>query len=80
MAERRGVLRREGRSPAYRELDRRVRSAIRHDCRVDIEARLRTEGSSSLYRVVRPLVAGKRSDSVTLPSATPDEMNEFFFL
>ena len=72
------MLRREGRSPAYRELDRRVRSAIRHDCRVDIEARLRTEGSCSLYRVVRPLVAGKRSDSVTLPSATPDEMNEFF--
>ena len=33
MAERRGVLRREGRTPAFRELDRRVRSAIRRDSR-----------------------------------------------
>ena len=78
MAERRGVLRREGRSPAFRELDRRVRSAIRRDCRADIEARLRTQGSSSLYRTIRPLIAGKRSDTATLPSATPDEMNTYF--
>ena len=78
MAERRGVLRREGRSPPFRELDRRVRSAIRRDCRADIEAKLRTQGSNSLYRVVRPLVAGKRGDTVTLPTATPDEMNSFF--
>ena len=63
MAERRGVLRREGRSPAFREIDRRVRSAIRRDCRTDIEAKLRARGSSSLYRTVRPLVAGKRSDT-----------------
>ena len=78
MAERRGVLRREGRSPAFRQLDRRVRSAIRRDCRADIEARLMIQGSSSLYRVVRPLVAGKRSSSATLPSATPDELNTYF--
>ena len=78
MAERRGVLRREGRSPAFREIDRRVRSAIRRDCRADIEARLSTQGSTSLYRTIRPLVAGKRSDTVTLPSATPDEMNTYF--
>ena len=78
MAERRGVLRREGRSPTFRELDRRVRSAIRRDSRVDIEERLRAQGSSSLYRTVRPLIAGKRSSSVNLPSATPGELNAYF--
>ena len=78
MAERRGVLRREGRSQAYRELDRRVRSAIRRDSRADIAERLREQGSSSLYRTVRPLIAGKRSSAAPLPTATPDEINDFF--
>ena len=31
-----------------------------------------------MYRDIRPLVAGKRSDTATLPNATPDEMNSFF--
>ena len=78
MAQRRGVLRREGRSPAFRELDRDVRSAIRRDSRADIQERLRTEGSGSLYRNVRPLIAGKRSSTVTLPTGTPDELNSYF--
>ena len=78
MANRRGVLRREGRSPAFRELDRRVRSAIRRDSRANKEERLRTQGSSSLYRTVRPLIAGKRSSSATLPSAKTDELNAYF--
>ena len=74
MSQRRGVLLREGRSPAFRELDRRVRSAIRRDSRADIEERLRAQGSSSLYRSVRPLIAGKRSSTATLPAATTDEL------
>ena len=78
MSQRRGVLRREGKSPAFRELDRRVRSAIRRDSRADIEERLRAQGSSSLYRTVRPLIAGKRSSAATLPVATPDELNNYF--
>ena len=78
MAQRRGVLRREGRTPAFRELDRRVRSAIRRDSRADIEERLRAEGSGALYRAVRPLIAGKRSSTAHLPSATPDELNTYF--
>ena len=76
MAQRRGVLRREGRSPTFREFDRR--SAIRRDSRADIEERLREQGSSSLYRTVRPLVAGKRSSTATLSAATPDELNTYF--
>ena len=78
MSRRRGVLRDEGRSPAFRELDRRVRSAIRRDCRADIAERLREQGSSSLYRNVRPLIAGKRGEAVNLPIATADELNSFF--
>ena len=62
----------------FRDLDKRVRSAIRCDCRTDIEERLRVQGSSSLYRTVRPLITGKRSSAATLPMATPDELNEFF--
>ena len=78
MAERRGVLRREGRLPAYHELDRRVRSAIRRDCRADIEQILLTGGNSPIYRTVRPLVTGKRSHTAEFPHATPDEMNAYF--
>ena len=78
MAQRRGVLRREGRSPTFLGFDRRVRSAIRRDSRADIEERLRAQGSSSLYRTVRPLIAGKRSSTATLPAATPDELNTYF--
>ena len=72
------MLRREGRLPTFREFDRRVRSAIRRDSRADIEERLREQGSSSLYRTVRPLIAGKRSSTATLPAATPDELNTYF--
>ena len=78
MAERRGTLRREGRSAAFRDLDRRVRMAIRRDCRSDIEERLRNEGSSSLYRAIRPVIASKVSRARNLPVVTPDEMNDFF--
>ena len=42
------MLRHEGRSPAFRELDRMVRSAIRRDSWADVEERLRVKGSSSL--------------------------------
>ena len=78
MSQRRGVLRREGKSPAFRDLDRRVRSAIRRDCRADIEEKLRDRRSSSLYRVVRPLIASKRSSAPSLPTCTTDEMNSYF--
>ena len=78
MALRRGVLRREWRTAGYRDIDRRVRAAIRHDCRSDIQERLRNEGSSSLYRVIRPVIAGKVNRARDLPVATPDEMNDFF--
>ena len=49
------MLRREGRSTAFRDLDRRVRSEVRRDCRADIEVKLRDLGSSSLYRIIRPV-------------------------
>ena len=75
MAQRRGVLRREGKSPAFRDLYRRVRSAIRRDCRAGIVESLRAQGSSSLYRSIRSILAGKKDGALNLPAATPDEMN-----
>ena len=78
MAQRRGVLRREGKSSAFRDLDRRVRSAIRRDCRAGIVESLRAQGSSSLYRSIRPFLAGKKDGARNLPAATPDEMNRHF--
>ena len=75
MTQRRGVLRREGRSPAFRDLDREVRSTIRSDCREDIQERLRDPRSSSLYRVLRPVIAGKRSSAPSLPATSLDEIN-----
>ena len=78
MAQRRGVLRSEGKTPAFRDLDRRVRSAIRRDCRAGIAESLRAQGSSSLYRSIRPVLAGKRDGARSLPAATPDEINAHF--
>ena len=72
------MLRREGKSPAFRDLDRQVRSAIRRDCCAGIEESLRTRGSGSLYRSIRPILTGKRDGARNLPAATPDEMNEHF--
>ena len=63
---------------AFRDLDRDVRSAIRSDGRENIQERLRDPRSSSLYSVIRFVVAGKRSSAPSLPAATPDEINAYF--
>ena len=39
---------------------------------------LRAQGSSSLYRSIRPILAGKKDGARSLPAATPDEMNRHF--
>ena len=74
-----GVLRGEGRTPPFRELDRRVRSAIRRDSRADIEQKLRAEGSGALYRAVRPLITFGRSSAAHFLSATPDQLGKHLF-
>ena len=77
MARRRGLLAREGRTPAFRALDRQVKSAIRRDVRDDIASRVRRQGPASIFRNVRQVIEGRRPTRVA-PEATPTELNEYF--
>ena len=78
MCRRRGALAAFGHgSIEYRDANRAVRSAIRRDSRDDVERRIRENGRSSMWRLIRPFVAGKRASRVT-PCTSPDELNRFF--
>ena len=50
MAQRRGLLAREGRTPAFLTLDKRVKTAIKRDVRDDIASRVRRQGPTSTFR------------------------------
>ena len=78
MARRRGLLAREGRTPAFLTLDKQVKSAIRRDVREDIASRVRRQGPASIFRNVRQVIEGKRSTQRVVPEATPNELNEYF--
>ena len=78
MAQRRGLLAREGRTPAFLTLDKRVKSAIRCDVRNDIASRVERQGPASIFRNVRQVIEGRKSAMRVVPEATPDELNEFF--
>jgi len=78
MAQRRGLLAREGRTPAFLTLDKQVKSAIRRDVRGDIASRVRRQGPASIFRNVRQVIEGKRSTQRVAPEATPNELNEYF--
>ena len=78
MAQRRGLLAREGRTPAFLALDRRAKSAIRHDVRQDIARRVGEEGPTTMFRNINQVISGKRSAHRVVPEATPDELNQYF--
>ena len=78
MARRRGLLAREGRTPAFLTLDKQVKSAIRRDIRDDITSRVRRQGPASIFRNVRQVIEGRRSTQRVVPEATPTELNEYF--
>ena len=78
MARRRGLLARDGRTPAFLTLDKRVKAAIRRDVREDIASRVRRQGPASIFRNVRQVIEGKRSTQRVAPEATPTELNEYF--
>ena len=78
MAQRRGLLAREGRTPAFRALDKKVKSAIRRDIRNDIADRVGRQGPASIFRNVCQVIEGRKSAHRVVPAATPDELNEFF--
>ena len=78
MAQRRGLLARSGRTPAFVDLDRTVKSAIRHDFKHDIARRISEQGPTTLFRNIRQVIEGKKSAQGAAPEATPDELNEYF--
>ena len=78
MAQRRRLLADTGRTPEFIALNKRVRSAIRHDTRQDIARRVREMGPTTIFRNVRQIIAGKKSTDRSKPEATPDELNQYF--
>ena len=78
MAQRRGLLAREGRTPAFLTLDKRVKAAIKRDVRDDIASRVRRQGPTSTFRNLRQVIEGGKSTQRAAPEATPTELNENF--
>ena len=76
MADRRAALR-DGDRERYKRLNRKVRSSILSDSRSAIRERLRDGGPSSVWRSVRPVVAGKK-DGAVRPDVDVDALNRYF--
>ena len=78
LSRRRAVLASLGHSSAeYKQANRAARSAIRRDSCQDIQRRIREEGHSAMWRVVRSAVESGKGGR-KLPDASPDELNRFF--
>jgi len=78
MAQRRGLLARGGRTPAFLDIDKRAKSAIKFDVRHDIARRVTEQGPTTIFRNIRKIIEGKKSAQRAAPEATPDELNEYF--
>ena len=76
MAARRRALR-DGDTDLYRIANRGVKAAIRRDSRESIGAKISEQGPSSVWRNIRPIVAG-RSPKAVLSSVGPDEITLYF--
>ena len=76
MSQRRTCLR-YGDRDQYRDLNRRVRSAIRRDTRHALQERIQESGRGGMWRTIRPVLSGKQSTRL-MPSADADSMNSYF--
>ncbi|KAF0311721.1 hypothetical protein FJT64_017564 [Amphibalanus amphitrite] len=76
MARRRAALR-SGDRPLYKELNRRVRAAIRRDTSEEIHRRILASGRSSMWRSIRPVISAKQPTRPA-PGADADTMNRYF--
>ena len=76
MARRRAALS-DGDRDSYKELNRRVRAAIRRDTRGELQRRIQESGKGSLWRSIQPVIAAKQPSRVA-PSADPDSLNRHF--
>ena len=78
LSRRRAVLASHGHgSTEYKQLNRAARSAIRRDNCQEVQRRIREEGHSAMWRVIRPAVESGKAGR-TLPDAAPDQLNRFF--
>ena len=78
MSRRHAALASGGHSSAeYKNLNRAVRSAIRHDTCFDIKRRICEEGPNSVWRAIKSVVGSKKDEGKT-PDVTPDTLNRFF--
>ena len=78
MAQRRGLLAQGVRTPALHTLDKKVKSAIRHDLRQDISRKVREQGPASTFKNINQIIGGKKSTHRVVPELSPDKMNEYF--
>ena len=64
----------------YRQLNRRVQSAIPGDTRAAIQRHIRERGPASLWRGVQPVLASKRSGKPpnTAEQVDVDALNKYF--
>ena len=76
MSRRRAALRDDDRR-LYKELNRRVRAAVRRDTSEDLRRRIQTGGRSSMWRTIRPVISAKQPSRPT-PAADADAMNRYF--
>ena len=76
MSQRRTCLR-YGNRDQYRDLNRRVRAAIRRDTRHALQERIQESGRGGMWRTIRPVLSGKQSTRL-MPSADADSMNSYF--
>ena len=76
MAQRRAALR-DGDRDTYKDLNRRVQSAIRADTRSAIDRQLTERGPAAVWQSMRPVVGPKRCAAPT-PSADADALNRYF--
>ena len=68
----------KAKDPAYHEINRLTKRAIRKDCRADIKNRISKSNSSSLYHEIKHIIAPKQGPGKTPENLTPDELNEYF--
>ena len=61
----------------YRELNRRVRAAIRQDCRDHFQRKLDEAGPSRTWQVLRPII-GTNKTAADAPNVTADAINAYF--
>ena len=65
-------------SVEYRAANRAARSAFRAEKKQHISDRIREQGRSSVWKSTKDIVGSKRPNVQTLPSASPDALNDFF--